>query len=309
MFDNDVRLNDLLVRYKGLLVRREAAAHGIPAWLIDDRVRRGILVALYEGVYRHAAVPVTTDMRWLAAVLGAGPDALLFGRAAAALHRFPTIRRTRPEVVSPHTDLPILPGVDVHRAVRLRSFERTVIRGIPVTSKGKTALDLCWLLSFTAAQEAIAQAVITKVISPIDIITTLERSTGRGVRGTTKLRGVALTLDELVGLESVLELHGSQEVELARVPRPVRQFEFVCNDGRKVRMDLAWPEYRLGLDWNGKQWHATPASKLRTRQRHDSIVASDFGHLMYGWTDVHHTPAEMRHEIELEVDRRRRRAA
>jgi hypothetical protein len=309
MFDMDRRLNSHLVRHKGLLVRRGAYDDGVPRHIIDSRVDGGVLLVVHEGVLRHAAVPMTTDMRWLAAVLAAGPDAALFGRAAGALHGFPTIRRTRPEVVSPHTDLPILHGVDVHRAVRLRPFERTTVRGIPVTSKGKTALDLCWLLPFAIAQEAIAQAVITKVVSPLDIITTLERSTGRGIRGTTKLRTVGLSLDELVGLESVLELDGAREIEIARVPRPVRQFELVCGDGRKVRMDLAWPEYRLGLDWNGKQWHATPASKLRTKQRHESIVASDWGHLMYGWTHVHDTPAEMRHEVETEIDLRRRWAA
>jgi hypothetical protein len=30
---------------------------------------------------------------------------------------------------------------------------------------------------------------------------------------------------------------------------------------------------------------------------------------MYGWTHVHDTPAEMRHEVETEIDLRRRWAA
>jgi hypothetical protein len=305
----DLVLASISARYRGLITTAAAAERGISQATLDNRVRAGVLIRVHHGVYRHAAVPMTTEMRWLAAVLAAGPDAVLFGRAGGALHGFPTIRRTRPEVVSPHTDLPILHGVDAHRAVHLRPFERTMVRGIPVTSKGKTALDLCWLLPFAVAQEAIAQAVVTKVVSPLDIITTLERSTGRGVRGTTKLRAIGLSLDELAGLESVLELDGAREIAIARVPPPVRQLELVCRDGRNVRMDLAWPEYRLGLDWNGKRWHATPASKLRTKQRHESIVASDWGHLMYGWTHVHDTPAEMRHEVEAEIDVRRRRAA
>lgn len=309
MFDSDRLLNALLVRRKGLVVRREAYAGGISRHLLDDRVDAGVLVVVHEGVLRHAAVPMTHDMRLLAAVLAAGPDAVLSHRAAAALHGFPDVRRVRPEVTTPHTDLPLLHGVDVHRAVRLRPFERTVVRGIPVTAKGKTALDYCALTPFHIAQEVIAQAVVMKVLAPEAIVTTLERSTGRGVRGTTTLRGVGLTLDELRDLESVLELHGAQQIELARVPPPVRQHELVCSDGRAVRLDLAWPELRVGLDWDGKRWHGTPARKRRTRERHESIVASDWAHLQYGWADVHDTPVDMRHEVECEIDRRRRWAA
>lgn len=309
MFDNDARLNDLLVRRKGLVVRREAYANHIPRHLVDDRIDAGVLLLVYEGVLRHAAVPVTQDQRWLAAVLAAGPDALLSHRAAATLHEWPRIRGVRPEVTTPHTDLPLLRGVDVHRALRLRPFEQTVVRGIPVTSRGKTALDLCAVMPFGAVREIIAEAVIMKLLSPFDIITTLERSAGRGVRGTAKLRAIGLSLDELVGLESVLELHGVREIALARVREPVRQHEIVCTDGRAVRLDLAWPEVRLGLDWNGKRWHETPARRKRTRERHASIEATGWRHLMYGWADVHDTPADMRHDVELEYARREGRAA
>jgi hypothetical protein len=309
MFDNDTRLNGLLVRRKGLVVRREAYDERIPRHVLDDRVDAGVLVVVHEGVLRHTAVPVTQDQRWLAAVLAAGADAVLSHRAAAVLRGWPGIRRVRPEVTTPHTDLPLLEGVDVHRAVRLRPFERSVVRGIPVTSPGKTALDLCAVARLELAKEIIAEAVIMKQLSPLDIITTLERSAGRGVRGTATLRTIGLSLDELTGLESVLELHGARALALARVPDPVRQFEMVCDDGRKVRMDLAWPQYRLALDWNGRRWHETPARRKRTRERHASIESSGWRHLMYGWTDVHDTSADMRREVELEVALRQARAA
>jgi hypothetical protein len=310
MFDNDRRLNSLLIRRKGIVVRSEAYADGIARHLLDERVDSGVLIPVHEGVLRHAAVPVTTDMRWLAAVLAAGPDALLYGRAAAALHGWPDVRRIKPEVISPHTDLPILHGVDVHRAVRLRPFERMVVRGIPVTSRGRTSLDFARLTSFAHAQEVISAAVIEKKLSPLEIVTTLERSCGRGVPGTTKLRGVALTIDELEDLESVLELHGSREIDLARVPTPVRQFEMVCADGREVRMDLAWPQLHVGLDWDSKRWHGTPARRRRTKERHQSIEATaDWRHLSFGHADVHDTPNEMRAEVEAEINARRQERA
>ena len=302
-------LGQLSVRNKGLIVRRRALAAGVTERELDWWLSHGGLIRQYENVYRHPAVPVTTDQRWLAAVLACGDDAVLSGRAAAALHGWPNVRRVRPEVTTPHTDLPRLSGIDIHRAVRLRPFERAVVRGIPVTSRGKSALDLCWLTSTAFAGEVIAQAVIMKLLSPLDIVTTLERSCGRGVRGTTKLRAIALTLEELEGLESVLELDGSRAIELARVPTPVRQHEMTCDDGRRVRLDLAWPEHRVGLDWDGKRWHGTPASKRRTRERHESIEASQWHHFNFGHTDVHDTPHLMRAEVESTIDERRLRSA
>jgi hypothetical protein len=307
MYDMDRVLHQIAVRKKGLIVRRWHPE--IPRHVFDERVQAGVLLPLYDGVYRHAAVPMTHDMRLLSAVLAAGDDARLFGRAAAALHGFPGARRLRPEIASPHTDLPVLPGVDRHRVLRFRPFEVTTVRGIPVTSKGRTALDYCGLVPFHIAHEVIAAAVITKVLRPEDVVSTIERSGGRGVRGTANLRAIGLTLDELLGLESVLEQHGDRELAMANVPPWVRQHEIVCNDGRRVRCDMAWPELRLALDWDGKRWHATPARKKHTRERHDSIVASSWGHLTYGWADVHLTPREMRAEVESEVWSRLRRAA
>jgi hypothetical protein len=241
----------------------------------------------------------TQDMRWLAAVLACGDDAALSHRAAAALHGFPGVRRVRPEVTTPHTDLPLLRGVDVHRAVRLQPFERTIVRGIPVTAKGKTAIDYCGRTPFHIAQEVIAEAVITKVLTPITIVAAIERSGGRGIWGTARLREIALTLDEILELESVLELHGARLVELANVPAPVRQHEMVCADGRRVRFDLAWPLLRYGLDWDGKRWHGTPARKKRTRERHESIVGTGWAHDQFGWSDVHDTPLDVRRQVEL----------
>jgi len=298
MYDVDRILDQLALRTKGLVVRRRALALGVPEDDLDHRVAAGRLDRLHRGIYRQAGVPYSQDMRWLAGVLACGDDAVLGMRAAAALHGYPGVRRARPEVWTPHTDLPLVDGVDVHRAVRLRPFEVTVVRGIPVTAKGKTAIDYCGCTPIHIAREVIAEAVITNVLTPITIVSALERSGGRGVRGTANLRAIALTLDELLELESVLELHGARVVELAAVPAPVRQHEIRCDDGRRVRFDLAWPAVRYGLDWDGRRWHDTPARKKRTRERHESIVASGWAHDQFGWSDVHDTPLDLRRQVE-----------
>jgi hypothetical protein len=302
-------LNELSMKRQGFILRHEALARGVTERELDWRLGEGLIIRDHENVYRHAAVPLTQDMRFLGGVLACGSDAVLSHRAAAAARHWPNVRRVRPEVTTPHSDLPRVNGIDVHRAVRLRRFERDIVRGIPITAPGKTALDLCAVLPFHVAQEVIAQSIIMKVLKPEHVLAAIERSGGRGIRGTARLRAVAGSIDELTDLESVLELHGWRALESLSIPAPERQVELVCDDGRPVRLDLAWPSLRLGLDWNGRRWHDTPARKRRTRERHESIERSGWRHLMYGWSDVHDTPMELRAEVVDEVTTRMRAEA
>ena len=307
--DVDKVLNEMSMERKGFILRTDARARGVTDRELDWRLDTGRLISVHENVYRHPAVPFSQDMRFLGAVLACGSDAVASHRAAAVLRRWPNVRRSRPEVTTPHTDLPRIDGVTVHRALRLPPFERDVVRGIPVTAPGKTALDLCAVTPFDVAQEAISQAIILKLLRPEEVAAAIERSGGRGVRGTARLRAIGLTIDELRDLESVLELHGWRALEHLPIPPPERQVELVCDDGRKVRMDLAWPDLRLGLDWDGKRWHGTPARKRRTRERHQSIEQSRCRHLAYGWADVHDMPRAMGAEVVHEVSLRMRDAA
>lgn len=309
MYDIDRRLYEIAMRHRGVITRLAALAAGVSEHAIDDRVKAGVLIPLHDGVYRHAAAPYTQELRELAAVLACGSDAVLAARSAAALHGYPGARSVVPMVMTPHTDLPRIKGVKIMRAVRLRPFEVTVVRGIPVTAKGKTALDYCALTSFEVAQEVIAQALIRKVVRPEEILAALERSGGQGQRGTVKLRGIAESIDEIMELESVLELVVSRVLDDALVPRAERQYPLTCADGREVRLDFAWPAARLALEANGRRWHDTPARKKRTRERKASIEASDWHVIDCGWAEAHEAPADLRREVEDLYGYRIRRAA
>src|SRR4051794_39654124 len=119
MFHYDNLLHAIAIRNKGIVTRLAAQMAGVPPHAIDDRVRSGVLIAVHDGIYRHAAVPFTQDVRDLAGVLACGVDAVLSHRSAASRQRWPDVRRAKPEVTSPHKDLPRVAGVTVHRSLRL----------------------------------------------------------------------------------------------------------------------------------------------------------------------------------------------
>jgi hypothetical protein len=305
----DVRLADVAVRHHGVVTRRSAGAEGISRWQVDRAAARGVLLPLHQGVFRHAAVPMTRETRWLAAVLACGDGAYLSHRAAAALHGFDGIRRARPEVTAPYSRLPDVTGATVHRTRKLDPLDRTVRLGIPVATPARTLLEICAVLPYHLVEHAAHEAVIRKILDPTDAYAVIERSGGRGKQGSTMLREILAGGVPDATIQSPLELLLSGIIDAALVPRAVRQFRLVCVDGRVVDLDNAWPDIQVTAEADGLRWHGTAAQVRKTRDRSRSIQASGWLHLAYGWSDCKEAPDAVRHEIETIVLGRLRRTA
>ena len=68
----------------GVVARRQLLTRGLSPKQIHGRTRRGLLVPIHRGVYAVGHSVLRPEGWWLAAVLAAGPDAVLAGRSAAA---------------------------------------------------------------------------------------------------------------------------------------------------------------------------------------------------------------------------------
>ncbi|MEQ3551858.1 DUF559 domain-containing protein [Pseudonocardia nematodicida] len=80
------------------------------------------------------------------------------------------------------------------------------------------------------------------------------------------------------------------------LPRPVPQCP-VLDDGRRraVWLDLAYPDHRLGVEYDGGGHFATPEAARADAQRHTRLVAA-------GWRVLRYTSEEMRHSPIRIVD-------
>src|SRR4051794_12225022 len=72
-------------RQHGGGARAQLSSIGLSADAIDRRIATGLLQPLHRGVYAVGHRPLTPQAWWMAAVLAAGPGAVLAGRSAAAL--------------------------------------------------------------------------------------------------------------------------------------------------------------------------------------------------------------------------------
>ncbi|MER7891811.1 DUF559 domain-containing protein [Micromonospora sp. NPDC094482] len=91
------------------------------------------------------------------------------------------------------------------------------------------------------------------------------------------------------GAQSPPESHLRVRLVLAGLPRPVVQHPVRLPAGLVLHPDLAWPEYRVAVEYDG-QWHADPERLHTDRRRLNQLVAA-------GWLVLHVTSRRMHQDF------------
>ena len=130
----------LATRNHGVVTRVQLLAAGLSSKQIESRLRSGLLLVEYPGVYRVGHRAPNTQATYLAAVRGCGSRAFLGGLAAA--HNFEVVRGDAPppEIVSDGQRR--IPGLATRRSRHLDRADTTVWRGIPTLTLPRTLVDL-----------------------------------------------------------------------------------------------------------------------------------------------------------------------
>jgi very-short-patch-repair endonuclease len=171
-------------------------------------------------------------------------------------------------------------GIQLHRR---ELDERDLARseGIPVTSPGRTLIDLGSRLPLGQLEAAVNEADKLDLIDPERLRSVIE---GRsGVHGVASLRRI-LDRRTFSLTDSELERRFMRLVRGADLPPP--QTQRVVN-GFKV--DFHWSEVGLVVETDGLRYHRTPAQQARDRRR-------DQAHTAAGLTPLRFTHAEVRFE-------------
>lgn len=133
---------DLLDAQGGVFARWQVSALGLDLQAVETRLRSGRWQRPRRGVYVAFSGPLPRGAQMWAAVLRAGPQAVLSHQSAAELDGF----APRPSRLI-HVTVPLgqrvatLPGLAVHRSGRL-DLARHPARMPPRTRVEKTALDM-----------------------------------------------------------------------------------------------------------------------------------------------------------------------
>jgi hypothetical protein len=249
--------------------------------LLTPRQLRGISWRrLLPDVYVHRDVPVTHELRAEAATIRL-PEAVVTGCSAAVLWG---VELAGPdddvEVTVPPSHGPVrVPGLRVRRA-RVAAQDRWHRCGLPVTTAAATAVRVAALLPRDDAVVAVDQLLATGVID-------LQRlrayaSAARGP-GSARARAVAALADGLA--ESPQETRLRLLIGNSPLPAPVAQYRVLVNGRFLARVDFAWPELKVAVEYDGL-WHAEPGQFARDRRRLNLLREA-------GWRVVFVTAADM----------------
>jgi hypothetical protein len=255
--------------------------------MIRFRIRSGRWRQLHSGVYAtFTGVPGRSSQLW-AAVLSAGPGAVLSHETAAEL-----LRLTDKAADLIHVTVPrqrhVVPafGVSLHRSAR--AVQAALANSNPPrTTIEDTVLDL----TQTAANFDDVCGWVTRAFARE---LTDEERLRAAMRQRPKLRW-RTDLHELIaaaasGDHSVLEFRYERDVERAHgLPEPVRQAPFVGPNGRRGRRDRLYRDYGVVVELDGRLAH--PAENQGQDKDRDNAAAVD-GHqsLRYGWAQIRWHP-------------------
>jgi very-short-patch-repair endonuclease len=277
----------------GAIAWRQLRELGLSAQAIQHRIGTGRLFPVGRGVYAVGRADLTRHGRWMAAVLSAGPGAVLSHGSAAALWGFGVERSGRIEVSVPSCAGRLLKAIDVHRRPRLRASDTTSHERIPVTGVVRTMVDIASRVEPVALERAIGEADRLERIDPEALLAALDDYANQN--GVGKLRHV-LVRRAFRLTDSELERRFLRLVERAGLPVP--------ETGARVngfKVDFHWPELGLVVETDGLRYHRTPAQQARDHLRDQAHVAAGLASLRFTHEQVRYEPKYVRGVLEATV--------
>jgi very-short-patch-repair endonuclease len=260
-------------------------AVGMTKRAIAYRVKQGLWTRPHREVYviaRLVSDPVRTSARagLMAAPAGAAASHVL----AAHLHRFEGLPKLlTPEVTVPATQCRRrVNGLVIHRSTTLEVVQQ---RGLAVTPVGRTIADLAGVVSLGELLCAADSALHKRLLTPAELCTAQGSRSGEAATVLRRVVELANGLSESP-LETLIRL---LLVEAGLGPLTL-QITVSCG-GFSYRIDLGFPELRLGIEADGRAVHGSADAVLNDRRRQNALLAAGWLILRFTWDDVVDRPA------------------
>jgi hypothetical protein len=232
-----------------------------------------------RGVAVDARVPDTRDLRCLALASVLPPHGVICHCSAAWVFEIDGFQPEDRFLLAPqcmvphHTSRVRYAGVSCVNGY-LPDADITVINGLPLTTPGRTTVDLLRSLRRPFAL-SVADAMVRA-----GLVTTAElaRRIGRlgGYPGIIQARELLPLIDPRA--ESPGESWLRLRLIDAGFPHPHPQYEVIDHRDRVIaRLDLAYPEIQLATEYDGAPYHSDDDDQAHDGERRDLLTDA------YGW--------------------------
>lgn len=296
--ETELSVARLAARQHGIVTLRQARESGMSSDQVFHRARRGRLVRVHRGTYRHPGAPETWRQRAMAACLGAPDGAVLSHLWAAALHGLIDEPASTPDVTVRRGQSPRLDGVAVHLARQPFEADRCVVDGIPCTNVARTLIDCAKVMRPSQLRRLTDTALQRKLVTPQQIAVAWDharRAPGR--HGERKLRKVVNRWAGAIDAGSAAEVRLRRQIRDWGFPEPTCQVRI--RDGTEVvaRVDLAWPDRRIAIEYDSDEFHG-PNRWDHDESRQARIEALGWTVLRADKEDLRPGARAFRHQLE-----------
>ena len=246
-----------------IIVGSEALADG----LLTRQELRTKYDKIHYNVYALKGLELDAADKARAAWLWSRRTAILVGTSAAAMHGTKWLPDDAPAELA-HAHQPAPPGIVIHRGL-IADDEICLRQSVNCTTPARTAYDIGRRVAGDAAIVRI-DALLNATRCTVDAVAHIA---GRypGARGIKRLRAALDLVDG--GAESPKETELRLLLVRDGLPRPVTQILVVKQGHKPRRIDMGWPEWKVGVEYDGEHHFTNPDDYADDVERLEFLAA------------------------------------
>jgi len=247
--------------------RAQVAAAGLSTWALGRHVAAGTLVPIGPHSWRFAGTALTWRGQLQAGLCDLGPDALVAGRAAAALFGLDCAASAPLEFVVPREQRGRRTAGVVRSGSRPGAVDRCTVDGLATVSATLAIVQIARYGNRVETANALDSAVRLRLTTPDLVHQALTARRGSGVAGAVLLDDVLLD----AGVQSWLERRFLAVVRAAGLPVPSLQRVY-RRDGRHVaRVDFDFAPRPVVVEVGGQKGYLTRRERQRQERRRNEL--------------------------------------
>jgi hypothetical protein len=273
----------------GYITRSQLIEIGHSSGGIDWLLRSGTIKRASEGVYE--VFPPSSHVDLVRGATLALPDAVASHQSAAHILDLPKLPDLIPTVsVASHTTHEF-PGVTVRRCDDLESSHIKRVDGLAITSIPRTLFDLAGILEFSEFDQIAEAVLIDGRLGMRQFDRLVSHLARRGKRGSRAAKDFIALRMESGPRATALERKGREVLVRAGLPTPMSEFPIPWDT--RLRFDDAYPQVRLGIEWDSRAWHQQRRAMSSDRRRDRAAAMHGWRILRFTWEDVTERPGEV----------------
>ncbi|MCV7376494.1 hypothetical protein H5P33_27645 [Mycolicibacterium arabiense] len=264
---------------------------------LDRRIDRGELTKVWPGIY--CAGEPDDGIRLRGLDLRAGEQVAMCLGTAAAAYGFDTEGDADLHVLNPvRHQLRNSDGLVVHRR---DGAPLGRVDGRRATTPAWTAVEVARGLRRPRALAILDAALRSGTCERRDLHFAAVEQFGR--RGIVAVRELIPLADPRA--ESPMESEARLVMLDGGLPTPELQYDVIDRSGRLWRLDFAWPDRKVAVEYDGFDWHSDPEALRRDRQKRAALAEMDWTVTSIVFDDVRRRPVDTVLGIRRDLTRTR----